>query len=161
MFVALYRHARAKDQRRNVEVPHGDEAGAEHARIMVGHDQEHGVFPVRRLLGAGEELPQRPVRVARGVFHAGGRVAGLDAPGRVFPRRVIGDAERHGETRLAVVLHQTVMQLVEHVLVRCTPRTDEAGLHFKPGPVDHLIETIAEEERLHVVEVRLAAVEEA
>src|SRR5690606_29606230 len=69
-------------------------------------------------------------------------------------------AEGQRKRRLIAIGAQARVQLREHVFVRRAPGAYERRV-FEVRQVDDFVETIAQEEGLHVIEVRLAAVDEA
>src|SRR5690606_2673019 len=146
--------------RRDVEAIHGYQARPPHLGVVIRHDQEDRIFPIRRSLGFLEKLPQRPIRIAHGVFNGGGVTVDLDTTGGILPWRMVGHRERQREGGLIRRAAQQLIQLREHVIVRSAPCADKGGV-LKRLAIMKLIKPVSKKEPLHIVEMRLSTIDEA
>ena len=133
------------------------------ARTVIGDHDEDRVVEPGLLGGLAQEIAERVVGVAHARLAAA--ALGLDAfllEARTERERLVV-RRRHDdrEERLAglVLLAEVLDRAVEQVFVGDAPDVLEADL-VDVGAVEHL-EAVAREERVHVVEVAVAAVEEA
>ncbi len=146
-----------------MEAGDGHQAGAADPAVVIGDDQEQGVLPVVRPLRLLEELADGVVRILGGV------VAGLlglliegDAIVGKLERIVVARAEHQAEEGFALFVQglEGLVGLGHQIFVRGAPGALEHRV-LEVLLLDYGGEAVAEEEAAHVVEVALAAVDEA
>ena len=130
------------------------------AIFMVGHNEEHCLIPVRRILSTVKELPKGiigiPYRIINGIFRLSTEI--YSSVGK-FERRMVGYCEYHCEKGLVPVSEQFLVGAVKDIFVRNSPGAMK-DVFAKILFVYHLIETISQEKTLHAVKLAIPSVDE-